>query len=74
MKMTISVLVLCLLTGCGYGGAPLLLGAYFDRQDPCQSRGRPNYQYPAFCGAAAGPVAYVRDYRTGRVVQTIRGN
>lgn len=72
--MTISAVLLALLTGCGYGGEPLLLGAFFDSQDPCQTRGRTNYQKPQFCGAASGGTAYVRDFRTGRVTHTIRGN
>jgi hypothetical protein len=65
--ITVMVLLLALLTGCGYGGEPLLLGRYFDSQDPCQ---RP--PYPRFCGAASGPTAYVRSWPGNYITHTIR--
>lgn len=72
MKTIAVISLLCLLTGCGYGGQPLLLGAWYNANDPCQSQGRPGFQAPAFCGAAQGRTLYVRDFRTGRIQSTIR--
>lgn len=60
---TILVLLTLVLTGCAT--PPRFLAEMYDNNDPCQSRGQPNYQYPSYCGAASGKSYVTRDYRTG---------
>ena len=67
MKRWLAIPLLTILTGCGYGGQPLLLARYFDSQDPCQ---RP--PYAPYCGAASGPTWYVRNWPSGQITQTIK--
>lgn len=65
--MKTLILAVCLsLTGCG------TIGAIFDAQDPCQSRGRANYQYPAFCGASGSGAYVTRGYYNNQPVSTTR--
>ena len=60
---TILVVLALTLTGCAQ--PPRWLANMYDNNDPCQSKGVANYQYPSFCGASAGTSYVTRDYRTG---------
>lgn len=65
--MKTLILALCLVTtGCS------TIGAIFDAQDPCQSRGRANYQYPSFCGAAGNGSVVTRGYYNNMPVYSSR--
>ena len=71
MKKTLTLFSMLALTGCGTYGEPLILSKWYDYNDPCQSKGQANYQYPAFCGAGtASSGAVVRD-RQGRITGTV---
>jgi len=39
------------LQGCAT--APQWLADHYNAQDPCQSKGQANYQYPSYCGAGS---------------------
>jgi hypothetical protein len=63
--------ILCVvnLAACGTYGEPLILSAWYDRIDQCQSQGRPNYQYPAYCGSGVSATHRTRIYdNAGRPV------
>lgn len=47
MKKILLLTAVTLLSGCS------TIAAFYDSQDPCQSRGRANYQYPSYCGAGS---------------------
>lgn len=59
MKTLLTAILALNLIGCA---------AYWDRQDPCQSRGQVNYKYPSFCGASGSGGYVTRDYYTNRPV------
>jgi len=76
----VVVLASLVLTGCGAYGEPLLLSAFYDRNDPCQGiteqrareLNRPaGYRAPEWCGAARPTQAYIRDFRTNGIVATV---
>ena len=60
---TLILLIALALTGCAT--PPRFLAAMYDNNDPCQSKGQVNYQYPSFCGAGSGTRYVTRDYRSG---------
>ena len=52
MRILATLAVASILTGCGTYGEPLILAAWYDSRDPCQSQ---NYKTapPSFCGASS---------------------
>jgi len=69
MKKTLTLFSMLALTGCATPPAPLAW--WFDRLDPCQSRGQANYEYPAFCGAGTGSPGYVIRDSSGKILGTV---
>ena len=66
--MKTLILALCLAsTGCAQLG-----DMWFNGQDPCQSRGRANYQYPSYCGASGSGAVITRGYYNNRPVYSTR--
>ena len=70
MKKTAAIILLAVnVTACGTYGEPLILGAWFDRIDQCQSGGQADYQYPAYCGSGVSATHRTRIYdNAGRPV------
>ena len=72
MKKIALVFSAVMLTGCGTYGEPILLARMFDAQDSCQSRGRPNYQRPDFCGAGTAYSGAVIRTKDGKIIGTVK--
>jgi hypothetical protein len=70
MKKTLTLFSMLALTGCATAPAPLAW--WFDRLDPCQSKGQANYQYPAFCGAGTANSGAVIRAKDGRILGTVK--
>lgn len=67
---SLTLLVCLALTGCGtvFNG----FASMMDAGDPCQSRGRANYQYPSYCGASGSGAVITRGYYNNRPVYSTR--
>lgn len=63
MRKLIMALLVLSTTACAT--PPRFLAEMYDNNDPCQSKGQANYQYPSFCGASNGTRYVTRDWRTG---------
>lgn len=50
-KSVLVAIATLLISGCAH--PPAIVAAWYDSQDACQSRGRADYRYPAWCGAAS---------------------
>jgi hypothetical protein len=70
MIRTMAVIICVVnLSACGTYGEPLILSAWYDRIDQCQTRGRVNYQLPAYCGSGVYSTHRTRIYdNAGRPV------
>lgn len=62
MKHLIICAIISMSSGCA------VIGHIYDSQDPCQSKGQPNYQYPSFCGASGSGGYVTRGYYSNQPV------
>lgn len=69
MKTIATLCSMLMLTGCAT--PPRVLEIWFDGLDPCQSKGRANYQYPDFCGAGTATAGTVIRDRAGQPQGTL---
>lgn len=70
MKYFLIVLFTILTTGCNHIIVNTL-GVIYDNNDHCQLKNNGG-NIPSYCGAGNGSTAYVRDFRTGNYIYTIR--
>jgi len=70
MKTILMAVILLNLTACAT--PPQWLANYYNNNDPCQSRGQENYQYPSWCGVGSGRTYVTRDYNSGRYLTTTK--
>lgn len=70
MKKLIALALILMSTGCSHIIVNTI-GKVYDNNDGCQLKNNGG-NVPSYCGAANGSTAYVRDFRTGNYVYTIR--